>query len=130
MTDRQSSQRIDRWIWHARFTKTRSLAQKLIGSGRVRIDREKISSASRLVKPGNVLTISLQDRVRIIEIVDLSERRGPYSEASLLYKDLSPEKEADRADMGEKTEPISEKFKRPDKHERRKAIKLKQYYPD
>ena len=130
MTDEPVSQRIDKWLWHARFTKTRSLAQKLVGAGSVRVDRKKISSSSTQVKPGNVLTISLHGKVRIVEIVDLAERRGPYSKASLLYEDLSPAIETDETKTTGTTGLISEKIRKPDKHERRKAIKLKQNYPD
>ena len=69
MTKELVSQRVDKWLWHARFAKTRSLAQKLVKGGHVRLDREKISSASKSVKRGDVLTLNLPQGVKVVEIV-------------------------------------------------------------
>ncbi|MBN9673354.1 RNA-binding S4 domain-containing protein [Roseibium aggregatum] len=82
--------RIDKWLWYARVTKSRSLAQKLATSGHVRINKDKISSASKTVKTGDVLTIALERRVLVLKIAALGTRRGPYEEARKLYEDLSP----------------------------------------
>ena len=57
---RDTRQRIDKWLWFARLAKTRTAAQKLAVSGRVRVNREKSDSASRLVRMGDVLTIALE----------------------------------------------------------------------
>ena len=83
-------QRIDKWLWFARVARSRTLAQKLAVSGRVRVNREKNASASRPVKVGDTLTISLDSGVRVLRVVDPGSRRGPASEARLLYEDLSP----------------------------------------
>ena len=83
-------QRIDKWLFFARVVKSRSLAQKLAVSGAVRVNREKISHAARLVRPGDVLTISIHDRIRILKILDSGDRRGPAPEAALLFQDLTP----------------------------------------
>ena len=83
-------QRIDKWLWFARVTKTRTLAQKLAMSGRVRVNREKNDSASRIVKAGDTLTIAFEAGVRVLRVVAPGTRRGPASEARLLYDDLSP----------------------------------------
>ncbi|MES0812697.1 RNA-binding S4 domain-containing protein [Roseibium sp. SCPC15] len=82
--------RIDKWLWYARVTKSRSLAQKLATSGHVRINKDKISSASKTVKEGDVLTIGLERRILVLKVVALGTRRGPYEEARKLYEDLSP----------------------------------------
>ncbi|KQQ88683.1 RNA-binding S4 domain-containing protein [Aureimonas sp. Leaf324] len=82
-------QRIDKWLFFARVVKSRSLAQKLAVSGAVRVNREKISHAARLVRPGDVLTISIHDRIRILKILDSGDRRGPAPEAALLFQDLT-----------------------------------------
>ena len=86
----EARQRIDKWLWFARVAKTRTIAQKLAISGRVRVNREKNASASRAVKVGDVLTIAFDSGVRILRIALTGERRGPASEARLLYEDLSP----------------------------------------
>jgi ribosome-associated heat shock protein Hsp15 len=86
----EDRQRIDKWLWFARLAKTRTAAQKLAVSGRVRVNREKNDSASRAVKVGDVLTVALDSGVRILRISANGERRGPAAEARLLYEDLSP----------------------------------------
>lgn len=82
--------RIDKWLWHARFFKSRTLAAKLAGSGKLRVNREIVRKPGATVKPGDVLTFAKGHDIRVIEIVALGERRGPASEAQTLYKDLSP----------------------------------------
>ena len=74
-------QRIDKWLWHARFARTRSAAQDLAISGAVRINREKVRSASRLVRPGDVLTLAIGRAVRVVRIDGLAERRGSFDVA-------------------------------------------------
>lgn len=130
MTDGKPTQRIDKWLWHARFARTRSLAQKLVVGGKVRVDRAKITSSSYQVKSGNVLTLSLPRKVQVIEICGLADKRGSYPQACLLYKDLSPKDE--NSSVASKSESSQKTIKepRPDKHQRRKAIQLKQIYPD
>ena len=83
-------QRIDKWLWFARITKSRTLAQKLAISGRVRINRERNDSASHPVKVGDTLTIGLESGVRVLHILATGSRRGPATEARLLFEDLSP----------------------------------------
>jgi ribosome-associated heat shock protein Hsp15 len=92
-TDRPAGtarQRIDKWLWFARVVKTRTLAQKLAVSGSVRINRQKCDSASQTVKAGDVLTIALDRRVRVLKVVQPGTRRGGPADAKLLYQDLSP----------------------------------------
>lgn len=86
-----ASIRIDKWLWHARFFKTRTLAQTQVTAGKIRVNSERISKANRAVKVGDVLTFVKADRVRVIEIMSISSRRGSAPEAQLLYNDLSPE---------------------------------------
>ena len=82
--------RLDKWLWYARQTKSRSLAQKLVTGGGVRVNSNKIASPSKMVGPGDVLTLALPVSVRVLEIVECGKRRGPFAEAQTLYKDLSP----------------------------------------
>jgi len=84
-----------------RLAKSRTTAQKLVEEGRVRINREKADAASRLVRPGDVLTIRLEREVRILKVLDPGTRRGPASEAQTLYEDLTDRSEpADRSAGG------------------------------
>jgi ribosome-associated heat shock protein Hsp15 len=88
MSDAEA-QRIDKWLWHARFARTRSAAQRLALSGHVRVNRDKDFAASRLVRPGDVLTLALGRGVRVIRIRGIAERRGSFEEAQQLYEDAT-----------------------------------------
>ncbi|NND49237.1 MAG: RNA-binding S4 domain-containing protein [Rhizobiales bacterium] len=83
-------QRIDKWLWHARMFRTRSLASRYVATGKLRANGVRISKASYAVTPGDVLTFVLSERVRVLKILALAERRGPFSVACELYEDLSP----------------------------------------
>ena len=80
--------RLDKWLWYARFVKSRSLAAKLIEDGCIRVNRQRVLKAATCVKCGDVLTASLHGRVRVIEILALGHRRGPPAEARMLYAEL------------------------------------------
>ncbi|MFM9940508.1 MAG: RNA-binding S4 domain-containing protein [Hyphomicrobiaceae bacterium] len=84
------SQRLDKWLWFARVIKTRTLAAGLVTDGRVRLNTVKIAKPSQPVKAGDVLTISVGDRVRVLKVVSFGIRRGPAGEAQLLFEDLTP----------------------------------------
>jgi ribosome-associated heat shock protein Hsp15 len=81
------AQRIDKWLWHARFARTRSAAQELAVSGNVRVNREKVTSASRLVRSGDVLTLALGRGVRVIRVCAIAQRRGSFQQAQQLYRE-------------------------------------------
>ncbi len=82
--------RIDKWLWQARFFKSRSLASKIVQGGKVRVNKTTTSKAHYAVKPGDVLTFQQGALTRVIEIVALGTRRGPAPEARQLYNDLAP----------------------------------------
>ena len=82
--------RLDKWLWYARFFKTRSLATKLIASGKLRINGEITSKPHRQAQIGQVLTFARGPHIRVIRIDEIGKRRGPAAEAELLYTDLDP----------------------------------------
>ncbi len=82
--------RLDKWLWQARFFKSRTLAAKLCASGAVRVSHAKVRKPHHAVKAGDVLTFPLGPHIRVIEILALGSRRGPAPEARTLYQDLSP----------------------------------------
>ena len=86
----EGRQRIDKWLFFARVVKSRSLAAKLAASGRVRINRDKASQAADQVRPGDVLTVTLDRRILVYKVLEPGARRGPAEEAKKLYEDLSP----------------------------------------
>ena len=83
-------QRLDKWLFFSRALKSRTLAQKLIGSGAVRVNSERTLASDHRVGPGDVLTMTINHRLLVWRIRDPGMRRGPASEAALLYDDLSP----------------------------------------
>ena len=82
--------RIDKWLWHARFFKTRSLAAKIVSGGKLRVNGQPISKPASSVAAGDVLTFPQGDAVRLIRVLAMGNRRGPAPEARLLYDDLEP----------------------------------------
>jgi ribosome-associated heat shock protein Hsp15 len=81
------AQRIDKWLWHARFARTRGAAQQLARSGHVRVNRDKVREPSQLVRPGDVLTLGLRHGVRVIRVLKIAERRDSFDVARLLYEE-------------------------------------------
>ena len=84
------AQRLDKWLWFARFAKSRTLATRLCAEGRVRVNRVVAGKASAAVRPGDVLTFPQGPHIRVVRIVKPGLRRGPAEEARTLYKDLAP----------------------------------------
>lgn len=82
--------RLDKWLWQARFFKTRSLAAKQVSEGRVRVNGAHVKKPAHSVGPDDVLTFSQARRVRMVRITETGTRRGPASEAQTLFDDLSP----------------------------------------
>jgi ribosome-associated heat shock protein Hsp15 len=82
-------QRIDKWLWHARVVRTRSAAASLAQGGHVRVNGERIDAASRVVKPGDVITVALDRIVRVMKVAGFAERRGSADDARVLYEDLT-----------------------------------------
>lgn len=82
--------RLDKWLWHARFFKTRSLAATRVVAGDVRVNGERTQKRSQMVGPSDALTFAQGDHIRVIQIEAIGQRRGPAPEAQSLYTDLSP----------------------------------------
>lgn len=80
--------RIDKWLWHARLAKTRGLAADLVTGRKVRVNGARIEKPGRAVGPGDVLTISVGGRIRLLRVLGCGTRRGPASEAAELFLDL------------------------------------------
>ena len=81
--------RLDKWLWFARLSKTRSDAQRLCESRHLRLDGRVIERASALVRTGSVVSYARHDEVVVVRVEGLSDRRGPFVEARELYTDLT-----------------------------------------
>lgn len=121
-----TTQRIDKWLWGARFYKTRSLAVEAISGGKVHLNNNRIKP-SRNIKPGDVLTISKPPYEHEITIIDLAKRRGPAPEAQALYQE-SEQSIAKRELLQQqiKDQPLGFRHEkgRPNKRDRRHIIKF------
>lgn len=82
-------QRLDKWLWHARIVRTRGDAAKLVSGGRVRLNSLRQTSPGHPLKSGDVLTVVLDTRVRILRVAAFSERRGDAPSAQSLYDELN-----------------------------------------
>lgn len=136
-----SSIRIDKWLWAARFYKTRSLAGKIVSAGDIRVTRalpgqssedaktQRVSKSSFNVQIGDVLSFSIGTRIIIVKILGIPTRRGPAPEAQSHYQDLSPPP-APKADRPIKPSKAFERIDgagRPTKKERRALDKVKHF---
>ena len=88
MSEPQAGQRLDRWLWCARFFKTRGLATKLCQAGRVRVNRRPVQKAHYMLRVGDVLTFPQAGNIRVVRVEALADRRGPAPEAARLYANL------------------------------------------
>jgi len=119
--------RLDKWLWAARWFKTRGLAQQAIAAGRVRLHEERTKPAQAL-KVGDALEIRISESVWRIRVAALSDKRGPATQARTLYVE-SEESRAERerrADLRRwGAEPAQSLKGRPTKRDRRKLDQLK-----
>jgi ribosome-associated heat shock protein Hsp15 len=118
--------RLDKWLWHARFFKTRGLATAAIGGGKVHLNAERVKPAHR-VRVGDRLSLSLQGIVAEFEVLGLPLRRGPAAEAQAHYLETAASAER-RAKLREQqrlaqvSRPRPDA--RPDKRDRRRLMRL------
>lgn len=119
--------RLDKWLWAARFFKTRSLSQQAIAAGRVKLNGER-TKPSHAVRPGDALEVRISEMEWKIRVIALSDKRGPAEQARKLYEE-TPESRAERERRMDLrrwgTEPASTLKGRPTKRDRRLLERLK-----
>lgn len=130
MSESAARQRLDKWLFFARVVKSRTLAQKLVLSGVVRVNGARVTGPNTRVGAGDTLTLTVHERLRVLEIVAPGERRGPASEAATLFIDHSPvlERHVDPALPPVLTRPKG--AGRPTKKDRRAIDRLGEDFPD
>ena len=82
--------RVDRWLWFARFFKTRSMASRVCASHTIRVNGTIAAKPNHMIRPGDVLTFPAGRDIRVVRVQALGDRRGPAPEAQALYEDLAP----------------------------------------
>ncbi len=125
-----SSVRLDKWLWAARFFKTRSLAREAVSGGKVHLNGSR-AKPGRLLKSGDELRIQRGQEEYTIVVLELSSRRGPASVARTLY-DESGESRVKREQLAYQRklehQQDSIRERRPDKRQRRRLIRFKNKY--
>ena len=85
---RDDRQRLDKWLWFARFARTRPAAVRLVEDGHVRISSKRVENSALGVKPGDVLTLALPHATLVVRVAAFAARRGSYEQAQTLYEVL------------------------------------------
>lgn len=124
--DNGESLRLDKWLWFARFFKSRSLASGQCQAGKVRVDGNVVTKAHFALRPGHVLTFVQGNHVRVVKVLALGARRGPAPEAQELYEDLAPPTPETALPRDPATAPRSRGAGRPTKKQRRETTSLKE----
>lgn len=83
-----TASRLDKWLFCARLCRTRETAQAAIEAGKVRLNGMRVQKPGRTLEPGDVLTLALGGKVRVLKVCALAERRGPAGQAAELYENL------------------------------------------
>jgi ribosome-associated heat shock protein Hsp15 len=81
-------QRLDKWLWCARFMRARADCAALVARGSIRINRQATEKAHARLRPGDVLTVPVRGNVRVVRVLALAARRGPPVEAAGLYEEV------------------------------------------
>lgn len=126
------TQRLDKWLWYARFFKSRSLATRVCAKGRIRVNGQGVKKAHHGLRAGDVLTFPQGRHIRVVRVAGLGALRGPAKEAQALYDDLQPppslSRPGSKAESGEPRPLVAAKRERgagrPTKRERRETDRL------
>jgi ribosome-associated heat shock protein Hsp15 len=121
-------ERLDKFLFFSRALKSRTLAQKIIETGAIRVNSERTARSDHKVGAGDVLTMNLHNRIVVWRIIDCGTRRGPAVEAQGLYEDLSPPAlpKAEMSPYDAAIAPRGDGTGRPTKKERRETDKLRE----
>tara|TARA_B100001564_G_scaffold346186_1_gene345630 strand:- start:75 stop:485 length:411 start_codon:yes stop_codon:yes gene_type:complete len=123
--------RIDKWLWFARFFKNRTVSARIISQGKVRLNGKRISKPSTTLKKGDALTFSQGNILRLVKVVELGKRRGPFREAVSLYDEIEEKMYVDEAVFSNQVPHLFPKKKidsKPDKRQRRDILNQKYSY--
>jgi ribosome-associated heat shock protein Hsp15 len=85
---REDQQRLDKWLWFARFAKTRTLAAKLVAGGFVRVNGQRAANPAKALLVGDIVTVAAPHTTAVVRVAALGWRRGPAPEAQQLYREL------------------------------------------
>ena len=116
--------RLDIYLYYIRIFKSRSIATKFVLTNRLRVSGQVTQKPHKMISVGDVLTITINDNIKILKVLDIPSRRGPYPESLNFYEDITPieiipKKESSNIDIK-----FVERVGRPTKRERRQTDRL------
>ena len=116
--------RLDIYLYYIRIFKSRSLATKYILSNRLRISGQVTQKPHKMISIGDVLSMTIRGDVKILKILDIPNRRGPYSESLNFYEDITPIENNQKREYLKPNIKFAERVGRPTKRERRQTDRL------
>ena len=116
--------RLDIYLYYIRIFKSRSLATKYILSNRLRISGQVTQKPHKMISIGDVLSMTIRGNVKILKILDIPNRRGPYSESLNFYEDITPTENNQKREYLKPNIKFAERVGRPTKRERRQTDRL------
>ena len=116
--------RLDTYLYYIRIFKSRSIATKFVLTNRLRISGQVTQKPHRMISIGDVLTMTINDHIKILKVLDIPNRRGPYSESLNFYDDITPVANIKKKEDGNRNIKFMDRVGRPTKRERRLTDRL------
>ena len=116
--------RLDIYLYYIRIFKSRSIATRFVLSSRLRISGQVTQKPHKMISIGDVLTMTVNDNIKIFKVLDIPNRRGPYSESISFYEDISPIENILEKENHKFKFKFAERVGRPTKRERRQTDRL------
>ena len=116
--------RLDIYLYYIRIFKSRSISRKFVLTNRLRISGQVTHKPHKMISIGDVLTMTINDNIKILKVLDIPTRRGPYSESLNFYEDITPSERIPKKETPKQDLKFLERVGRPTKRERRQTDRL------
>ena len=116
--------RLDIYLYYIRIFKSRSIATKFVSNNRLRISGQLTQKPHKMISIGDVLTITINDNIKVLKVLNIPNRRGPYSESLNFYEDITPIESVPKKESHKLDVKFVERVGRPTKRERRQTDRL------
>ena len=116
--------RLDLYLYYIRIFKSRNIATKFVLTNRLRISGQATKKPHKMISTGDVLTMIINDNIKVLRVLDIPNRRGPYSESLNFYEDITPIESISKKENLKPDIKFVERVGRPTKRERRQTDKL------
>ena len=116
--------RLDIYLYYIRIFKSRSIAPKFVSTNRLRISGKVTQKPHKMISIGDILTMTINDNIKVFKVLDIPNRRGPYLESLNFYEDITPIKNISKNESHKPDIKFVERVGRPTKRERRQTDRL------